>query len=78
MKHTYYLSVDMKTGEPKVGKRKPNPQFGVAVFTMELNIPKGWTEPVGTIELQLPGPPDESIIKIRDILNLDKEDDEDE
>lgn len=71
----YYLSVDMKTGEPKVGKRNPPATFGVAVFTMELDIPDGWTKPVGTISLQLPGPPDESIVRIRDALNLDGDDD---
>lgn len=70
MKATYYLSVDMRTGEPKVGKRKPTPHFGVAVFTMELDIPEGWKEPVGTISLKLPGPPDESIVSIAEALDL--------
>lgn len=68
MKVTGHLVVGFD-GSMRATKKRPRPSAGEVVYEVHLDIPDGWTKPVGVIKLTLPDPPD----IVSDVVELARE-----
>lgn len=62
MRLTKYLVVDCQTGAARTVTRRPNPEFGEVAYRLVINIPDGWGQVLGDIELTLPEPPADAVV----------------
>lgn len=68
MIHKRFLCVNFN-GDMRIAKRRPKGDATEVIYEVVVDIPDAWTEPIGTINLAMPDPPD----VLQDTVQLAKE-----